>query len=91
MLARNSKSRDADVIVESPGEDLITAETAVKAVKAGRAKDVDIAAQIIAENTDHAGEAWTAQDDKKLMWKVDMRLIPIVSLGLNPPKRMRLF
>lgn len=59
----------------------VTAEQAVKAVKAGRSKDVDIAAQIIAENADSMGDQpWTEVEDKSLMRKVDWRLVPIVSL-----------
>lgn len=52
---------------------------AVKAVKAGNAKDVDIAAQILAEYATTMGpEGWTKEEEKKLMRKVDLRLIPIV-------------
>jgi len=55
---------------------------ALKAVKAGHADDVDIAAQILANNIDIAGvESWTLVEDKKLIKKVDWRLIPIVSLS----------
>ncbi|KAI9733636.1 MAG: hypothetical protein M1834_003238 [Cirrosporium novae-zelandiae] len=57
----------------------LTAEAAVKAVKAGREKDVDIAAVIIAENADDMlGQTWIIEDDKKLMRKVDWRLVPIL-------------
>ncbi|KAH8648195.1 putative allantoate permease [Tricladium varicosporioides] len=52
---------------------------ALKAVKAGHANDVDIAAQILANNIDVGGvESWTAGEDKKLIQKVDWRLIPIL-------------
>lgn len=57
----------------------VTAEAAVKAVKAGD-KDVDIAAQIIAEYGEEMGQqTWSAEEEKKLIRKVDWRLIPIVS------------
>lgn len=56
----------------------ISAEAAVKAVKAGHAKDVDIAAQIIAEHGHEIGNGWTAEEEKKLMRKIDWRLVPIV-------------
>lgn len=79
MTKHTPKIADIDTVVESTVDDTLTAEAAVKAVKAGHAKDVDIAAQIIAENVDHAGDAWTQVEDKKLMRKVDWRLIPIVS------------
>lgn len=56
-----------------------TPDAAVKAVKAGRAKDVDIAAQILAEYADEAdGETWTKTEEKKLIRKVDWKLIPIL-------------
>jgi len=55
---------------------------ALKAVKAGHADDVDIAARILADNIDVAGnETWSVAEDKKLIRKVDWRLIPIVSLS----------
>lgn len=54
---------------------------ALKAVKAGHADDVDIAARILADNIDVIGnETWSVAEDKKLIRKVDWRLIPIVSL-----------
>lgn len=57
----------------------VSAEAAVKAVKAGD-KAVDIAAQIIAEYGDEmGGQTWSAEEEKKLIRKVDWRLIPIVS------------
>ena len=80
-MATPPKGTDLDINVESPGIDTtIAAEAAVKAVKSGRAKDVDIAAQIIAENAGEMhGEEWTVHDDKQLMRKIDWRLVPIVS------------
>ena len=57
----------------------LSAEAAVKAVKAGHAKDVDIAAQIIAEHGHELGNGWTPEEEKRLMRKVDWRLVPIVS------------
>ncbi|CRG92567.1 putative transporter C460,05 [Talaromyces islandicus] len=56
----------------------VTAEAAVKAVKAGD-KDVDIAAQIIAQYGDEMGQqTWSPEEEKKLIRKVDWRLIPIL-------------
>lgn len=56
-----------------------TAAKAVKAVKAGHAQDVDIAAQILADYADTNGpEGWTKEEEKKLMRKVDFCLIPIL-------------
>lgn len=61
----------------------LEAVEALKAVKAGHADDVDIAAQILANNIDIAGnESWELDEDKSLMRKVDWRLIPIVSIPL---------
>jgi MFS transporter, ACS family, allantoate permease len=60
----------------------LEAVEALKAVKAGHADDVDIAARILADNIDIAGaEIWTVAEDKKLIKKVDWRLIQIVSLS----------
>lgn len=68
-------------IESTKGESLeVTAELAVKAVKAGNAKDIDIAAQIIAEHGHEIGSnGWSPEEEKKLMRKVDWRLVPIVS------------
>lgn len=58
----------------------ITVEAAVKAVKAGNAKDIDIAAQIIADYADEIGsDGWSKEEEAKLIRKVDWWLIPIVS------------
>lgn len=51
-----------------------------KAVKAGNAKDVDIAAQILAQYTDDDGRSWTEEEEKKLIRKVDWMIVPIVSV-----------
>lgn len=64
-------------IAEGPNASL-TAEAAVKAVKAGRAQDVDIAAQIIAECGEDGTITWTAEEERKLIRKVDWHIIPIV-------------
>lgn len=57
----------------------VSVSDALKAVKAGRANDVDIAAMILADNVDVAGsEEWTKAEDITLMRKVDWRLVPIV-------------
>lgn len=72
MSAKNVES------TEMPLGDL-TAVHAVKAVEAGQAKDVDIAAQIIAENIGSMGDdPWTLTEDRQLMRKIDYRLIPVV-------------
>ncbi|KAF3014987.1 hypothetical protein E8E14_006353 [Neopestalotiopsis sp. 37M] len=64
-------------IAEGPNASL-TAEAAVKAVKAGRAQDVDIAAQIIAECGEDGTITWTAEEERKLIRKVDWHIIPIL-------------
>lgn len=75
---RIAPSRDQEVITDEPKGAILTAQSAVKAVKAGD-KDVDIAAQIIANYTEENGDrSWTPQEEKKLMRKVDWWLIPIV-------------
>lgn len=82
MVAEKDPQMTAeDVIEPTPerGSIEIAAEAAVKAVKAGRAKDVDIAAQIIAEyGPEMGGQGWSPEEERKLMRKVDWRLIPIV-------------
>lgn len=80
MAAEDSiaPNRDQEVITDEPKGTILTAESAVKAVKAGD-RDVDIAAQIIADYTEENGDrTWTSQEEKKLMRKVDWWLIPIV-------------
>ena len=70
------------VSVESRGTESLelTAELAVKAIKAGNAKGIDIAAQIIVEHGHEIGShGWSPEEEKKLMRKVDWRLVPIVS------------
>lgn len=84
MASENDMKRadfavDNDPISPERGSINLTAEAAVKAVKAGHAKDVDIAAQIIAEHGHELAEGgWTPAEDKALIKKVDWRLIPIV-------------
>lgn len=48
----------------------------VAAVKMG-AKGTDVAARILAEN-EGVDDTWTAEDDKRLVRKMDWTLIPIV-------------
>jgi MFS transporter, ACS family, allantoate permease len=84
--------------LDSPTE--LTAETAVKAVKAGRAKDVDIAARFIADHGHELhGNQYSEDEERKVIRKVDWRLVPIVSLPqhlrwytaqLTIPKALRL-
>lgn len=60
------------------------AVAAIKAVKAGNAKDVDIAAQIIAQYAGEGDANWTEEEEKRLIRKVDWMIVPIVSaLGLS--------
>jgi hypothetical protein len=74
----SSSDRGDETITDEPKTDTITAETAIKAVNAGD-KDVDIAAQILAEYAQEGGDkSWTPEEEKKLMRKIDWWLIPIV-------------
>lgn len=78
-----SVERKQDDNIQETAVPTVTAEQAVKALKAGRSKDIDIAAQIIAENADSMGDQpWTDAEDKSLMRKVDWRLVPIVSIQM---------
>jgi len=66
MAPSEPKYNEAKVSTTPAIDHSITAKAAVKAVKAGRAKDVDIAAQVIAEHADiaeGAAESRTAKED----------------------------
>lgn len=73
-VAQDSVSTDQDT------PKVLTAETAVKAVKAGRAHDVDIAAKFIAQHGHELqGNDYTKEEEKAVVRKIDWRLVPIVS------------
>lgn len=55
-----------------------TARAAVKAVEAGHAQDVDIAAQILAEYGADQDQSWTEEEEKRLVRKIDWLIVPIV-------------
>jgi MFS transporter, ACS family, allantoate permease len=79
-VAQDTASTDQDASNE------LTAEAAVKAVKAGRAKDVDIAARFIAQHGHELqGNEYSEDEEKKIIRKVDWRLVPIVSMILQSP------
>lgn len=61
-----------------------TAAAAVKAIKAGKTQDIDIAAQIIAQYSDEGDQTWTEEEEKRLVRKVDWMLVPIVSCSSRP-------
>ncbi|KAL3479623.1 allantoate permease [Aspergillus californicus] len=67
----------ADKEIAQDSKTAFTAEAAVKAVKAGD-KDVDIAAQIIADYADEMRDGWSEEEERKLMRRVDWRLIPVL-------------
>lgn len=70
---------DQVTISDEPKGGTVTAEAAVKAIKAGRNKDVDIAAQIISDYADQMdGESWSIEEERKLIRRIDWRLIPTV-------------
>lgn len=72
-------SMETSAATEKHNNTPITVEAAVKAVKAGNAKDVDIAAQIIADYAEEMVDGWSEEEEKKLIRKVDWWLVPIVS------------
>jgi MFS transporter, ACS family, allantoate permease len=73
-VAQDAASTEGD---SAPG---LTAESAVKAVKAGRAKDVDIAARFISQHGHELhGNNYTEEEEKRIIRSVDWRLVPIVS------------
>lgn len=63
------------------------AVAAVKAVQAGNAKDVDIAAQIIAQYAGEGDGTWTEEEEKRLIRKVDWMIVPIVSQLCHESRR----
>ncbi|KAJ5153150.1 uncharacterized protein N7482_009628 [Penicillium canariense] len=68
---------DQVTINDEPKGGRVTAEAAVKAIKAGRNKHVDIAAQIISDYADQMdGESWSVEEEKRLIRRIDWRLIP---------------
>jgi len=70
---------DQVTISDEPKGGSVTAEAAVKAIKAGRNKDVDIAAQIISDYADQMdGDSWSVEEERKLIRRIDWRLIPTV-------------
>lgn len=86
-------TKDEIAVDQAPAEalgPLVTSEAAVKAIKAGRAKDVDIAAQIIASYGDD-NHSWSMSEEKKLIRRVDWRLVPIVSLRCMPSMSLLTF
>ncbi|KAL5335973.1 allantoate permease [Aspergillus crustosus] len=64
-------------IVEDSKAVHLTAEAAIKAVKAGDT-EVDVAAQILADYADEMRDGWTAEEEKKLIRRVDWRLVPVL-------------
>lgn len=60
----------------------VNAKAALKAVEAGHAKDVDIAAQILADYADE-DQNWTKEEEKRLIRKVDWMIVPIVSFLIH--------
>ena len=65
-------------ISEDTGE-VLAAKSAVKAVVNGDAKNVDVAAQILAEYGEEFDRTWTPEEEKRLIRKVDWMIVPIVS------------
>lgn len=77
---QDTASSDRDIADDN---ERMTAEAAVKAVKAGRAKDVDIAARFIAQHGHELhGDDYTKAEEKQIIRRVDWRLVPIVSFFL---------
>ncbi|KAL3446101.1 hypothetical protein BJX65DRAFT_309339 [Aspergillus insuetus] len=65
---------DKEIVQESQTAH-VNLEAAVKAVEAGD-NDADIAAQIIADYSEEMRDGWSADEEKKLVRRVDWRLIP---------------
>lgn len=65
---------------QDPQVDRIPFNAAVKAVEAGHAQDVDIAAQILAEYGADEDRSWTPEEEKRLIRKVDWMIVPIVRM-----------
>ena len=72
-------SKDTMILETRPVD--ITPTQALKALEGQRQEEVDIAAQVIKDNAAEAGdEPWTSAEDKKLMKKVDWRIVPVVCM-----------
>ncbi|KAK2777485.1 allantoate permease [Colletotrichum kahawae] len=54
------------------------AKPAVKALENGQGKDVDIAAQILADYGEEFDRSWTPEEEKRLIRKVDWMIVPIL-------------
>lgn len=81
MQGRTTEVMGPDEVIssEEAKDYAITAEAAVKAIKAGRKKDVDIAAQIVSDYADQMdGQSWSLEEERKLIRRIDWRLIPTV-------------
>lgn len=80
MATSNEQEKTSENMREINSGPEFEAVEALKAVKAGHADDVDIAAQILADNLGSGvAESWSPVEDKSVIRKVDWRLIPIVS------------
>jgi hypothetical protein len=47
-------------------------------------REYDVANQILADAAQFADEEFTPEEDKRLRWKIDWHLIPIVRISLIP-------
>lgn len=75
----SAKAETPSTPVDMANGQVLAAKSAVKAVENGQGKDVDIAAQIIAEYGDEFDRSWTPDEEKRLIRKVDWMIVPIVS------------
>ena len=46
-------------------------------------KEYDVANQILADTAEFANEEFSSEEDRKLRWKIDWRLIPVVSRAVS--------
>lgn len=81
---------DQVTISDEPKGGGVTADAAVKAIKAGRNKDVDIAAQIVSDYADQMdGDTWSVEEERKLIRRIDWRLIPTVRSSCSIPNMIQ--
>ncbi|KAI8307795.1 putative transporter [Colletotrichum sp. SAR11_59] len=72
------ESTSENEVPSNVDEQTLAAKPAVKALENGQGKDVDIAAQILADYGEEFDRSWTPEEEKRLIRKVDWMIVPIL-------------
>ncbi|KAJ0271118.1 hypothetical protein Brms1b_002137 [Colletotrichum noveboracense] len=72
------ESTSENEVPSSLNDQTPAAKPAVKALENGQGKDVDIAAQILADYGEEFDRSWTPEEEKRLVRKVDWMIVPIL-------------